>query len=218
MNQIHRIAFRLLTSFLFLCSGFVIVTIGQVTPTPPPTLPPGMTGSNTSDPRANLSAGLYDAGEQALGMRLLQSLKKPDSFQLGTDNPDDPRVEKMLASFGIGDTFRRYQSRFSWILRRAHLPIPTSHSRAITYSSETITALTSTILPIRRMARLVTSMVCPGGQGDPSVYKNLMFMSVESPNGRLDCGTQGFAPNPPRPPGANGAEPSGGAKRSFPRR
>ena len=40
-------------------------------------------------------------------------------------------------------------------------------------------------------------MLCPGGQGDVSVYKNLMFMSVEMPNGRLDCGTQGFAPNPP---------------------
>ena len=35
--------------------------------------------------------------------------------------------------------------------------------------------------------KLVTSMVCPGGQGDVSVYKNLMFMSVEMPNGRLDC-------------------------------
>jgi hypothetical protein len=35
-------------------------------------------------------------------------------------------------------------------------------------------------------------MVCPGGQGDVSVYKNLMFMSVEMPNGRLDCSTQGF--------------------------
>ena len=28
-------------------------------------------------------------------------------------------------------------------------------------------------------ASLPTSMVCPGGQGDFSVYKNLMFMSVE---------------------------------------
>jgi hypothetical protein len=43
-------------------------------------------------------------------------------------------------------------------------------------------------------ARLLTSMVCPGGQGDVSVYKNLLFMSVEMPNGRLDCGPQGFAP------------------------
>jgi hypothetical protein len=44
-------------------------------------------------------------------------------------------------------------------------------------------------------------MVCPGGQGDVSVYKNLMFMSVEMPNGRLDCGTQGFPPPPPPPAG-----------------
>src|SRR5207245_2756355 len=48
---------------------------------------------------------------------------------------------------------------------------------------------------------LLTSMVCPGGQGDVSVYKNLMFMAVEMPNGRLDCGTAGFPPNPPPPPG-----------------
>ena len=44
-------------------------------------------------------------------------------------------------------------------------------------------------------------MVCPGGQGDVSVYKNLLFMSVEMPNGRLDCGTQGFPPEPPPAPG-----------------
>jgi hypothetical protein len=43
-------------------------------------------------------------------------------------------------------------------------------------------------------ARLVTSLVCPGGQGDVSVYRNLLFMSVEMPNGRLDCGAQGFQP------------------------
>ena len=34
-------------------------------------------------------------------------------------------------------------------------------------------------------------MVCPGGQGDVSVYGNLLFMSVEQTRGRLDCGTQG---------------------------
>ena len=39
--------------------------------------------------------------------------------------------------------------------------------------------------------RLVTSFVCPGGQGDMSIYGNLLFMSVEMPNGRTDCGTNG---------------------------
>src|SRR6185295_12202561 len=53
---------------------------------------------------------------------------------------------------------------------------------------------------------LLTSMVCPGGQGDPSVYKNLLFMSVEMPNGRLDCGTQGFPPPPPAPEPPAGEE------------
>ena len=66
---------------------------------------------------------------------------------------------------------------------------------------------------------LVTSMVCPGGQGDVSVYKNLMFMSVEMPNGRLDCGTQGFPPNPPPQPGhEREGRDAGGAGGSFPRR
>jgi hypothetical protein len=42
-----------------------------------------------------------------------------------------------------------------------------------------------------RRARLVVSVVCPGGQGDISVHGNLMFMSVEQTRGRIDCGTQG---------------------------
>ncbi len=35
------------------------------------------------------------------------------------------------------------------------------------------------------------SFVCPGGQGDVSVYGDLLFMSVEETRGRIDCGTQG---------------------------
>lgn len=36
---------------------------------------------------------------------------------------------------------------------------------------------------------LETAFVCPGGQGDVSVYGDLLFMSVEAANGRVDCGT-----------------------------
>ena len=74
-------------------------------------------------------------------------------------------------------------------------------------------------ISIPAKAKLLTSMICPGGQGDPSVYKNLMFMSVEMPNGRLDCGMQGFPPAPP-PPAGEEKKPiaPGAAKRSFPRR
>ncbi|HEU4489820.1 MAG TPA: hypothetical protein VFR74_03020, partial [Jiangellales bacterium] len=41
---------------------------------------------------------------------------------------------------------------------------------------------------------LRSSFVCPGGQGDPSVYGNLLFMSVEETRGRVDCGPQGTGP------------------------
>lgn len=38
---------------------------------------------------------------------------------------------------------------------------------------------------------LMSSVVCPGGQGDVSVVGNLLIMSVEQTRGRVDCGLQG---------------------------
>ena len=38
---------------------------------------------------------------------------------------------------------------------------------------------------------LITSVVCPGGQGDVSIVGNLLIMSVEQTRGRLDCGLEG---------------------------
>lgn len=38
---------------------------------------------------------------------------------------------------------------------------------------------------------LMSSIVCPGGQGDVSVVGNILVMSVEQTRGRLDCGLQG---------------------------
>lgn len=38
---------------------------------------------------------------------------------------------------------------------------------------------------------LVTAYTCPASQNDVSVFKNLLFLSAEAFNGRLDCGTGG---------------------------
>ena len=38
---------------------------------------------------------------------------------------------------------------------------------------------------------LRVGVVCPGGQGDVSVFGDLLFMSVEQTSGRLDCGSEG---------------------------
>ena len=44
----------------------------------------------------------------------------------------------------------------------------------------------------RAMPKIRSTIVCPGGQGDPSVWGNLLFMSVEARDARIDCGTQGI--------------------------
>ena len=51
---------------------------------------------------------------------------------------------------------------------------------------------------------LRSSFVCPGGQGDPSVYGDLLFISVEETRGRIDCGPPG-PPGPVTPPLPRGA-------------
>jgi hypothetical protein len=40
---------------------------------------------------------------------------------------------------------------------------------------------------------LLSSVVCPGGQGDVSIVGNLLIMSAQETRGRLDCGLQGIS-------------------------
>jgi hypothetical protein len=168
-------------------------------PQPVTPLPPGMTGSTTNDPRAGLRPGLYDAGEAAMGMEHIAFLKKAAAFQLPATQPDDPVVQKTLDTLGVN---------------KARIPKPMQIVFAQLAFSNSDFAFQGTHLfqgnfygvnfyDISNPAKisLLTSLVCPGGQGDVSVYKNLLFMSVEMPNGRLDCGTQGFPPLPPPEPG-----------------
>jgi hypothetical protein len=167
-----------------------------------PPLPAGMTGSNANDPRAKLSPGMYDAGETAMGMRHLMLLKKPDAFQLGSDDPDNPRVQKTLGLLGIGDASKMPKPlqlvMAQLAFANSDLAFQGNHLFMGNFYGVSIYDIAD---PAK--TRLLTSMVCPGGQGDVSVYKNLLFMSVEMPNGRLDCSPQGF---PPEPPPAAGQE------------
>ena len=39
--------------------------------------------------------------------------------------------------------------------------------------------------------KLISSIVCPGGQGDVSIVGDLLLMSVEQTRGRIDCGLEG---------------------------
>jgi hypothetical protein len=167
-------------------------------PEPAPTLPPGMMGSDTNDPRFKLAPGLYDAGESAMGIEHLTLVKKPDAFQLGTTDPDDPRVDKVLGQLGVGNPKKMPKPMHLVIAQLAFansdLAFQGNHLFQGNFYGVSIYDIAD---PAK--AKLLTSLICPGGQGDVSVYKNLLFMSVEMPNGRLDCGSEGFPPEPPSP-------------------
>src|SRR5580693_5178434 len=168
-------------------------------PEPAPTLPPGMKGSDASDPRAKLTPGLYDAGETSMGMKHLALIKKPDVFQLGTSDPEAAKVKKVIDQLGINN--RKIPTEMNLVIAQlafanSDMAFQGNHLFQGNFYGMNIFDISN---PAN--TKLLTSMVCPGGQGDVSVYKNLMFMSVEMPNGRLDCGTQGFPPEPPAPAG-----------------
>ncbi len=222
MNRIHKMAFRLLVASLVL-----FCFVGQMqaqtpspqesskpaeakpdqkkaeedpfAPEPAPPLPAGMTGSDTNDPRAKLKPGLFDAGEASLGMKHLLLLKKPGPFQLDFD-PDNPRVQKTLGLLGVAEPAKMPKSLQLVIAQLAFANSDLAFQGHYLFQGN-FYGVNIYDISNPDKAQLLTSMICPGGQGDVSVYKNLMFMSVEQPNGRLDCGAQGFPPAPPQPPG-----------------
>jgi hypothetical protein len=218
MNRVRTATFQLLIAFVVLSSCFAAKTQAQASspspapsatpaapanpfaPQPAPPLPAGMTGSDVNDPRAKLSPGMYDAGEASMGIKHVMLLKKPDAFDLGANDPNDPKVNKTLSTvLGVADPSKMPGATKLVLagLGFANSDIAFQRNRLFLGNFYGVN-----IYDISNPAktRLLTTMVCPGGQGDVSVYKNLMFMSVEMPNGRLDCGTQGFPPNP-SPPG-----------------
>src|SRR5687768_15364290 len=219
MNRVQTMTFRLLVTSLLFCLCVAARTQAQTaSPSPSPAkpaetksadpaaedpfkpepaapLPAGMTGSDTSDPRFKLAPGMYDAAETAMGLKHISLFKKPDVFQLGSDDPDNPRVNKTLGLIGIADAENMPKARK---LVMAQLAFGNSD---LAFQGNHLfqgNLYGMSIYDISNPAKisLLTSIICPGGQGDPSVYKNLLFMSVEMPNGRLDCGTQGFPPEP----------------------
>ena len=220
MNRMSGVVFRMAAVALSFCFGVSRMQAQQAATPPPaqesketaeedenpfepepaPTLPPGMTGSNADDPRSKLTPGMYDAGETSLGIKHLVLVKKPDVFQLGASDPDDPRVQKTIGQMGMDNIAKIPKSMHLAVAQLAFANSDFAFQGNHLFQGNFYGA---SIFDISNPAKtkLLTTLVCPGGQGDLSVYKNLLFFSVEMPNGRLDCSREGFPPEPPPPAG-----------------
>ena len=199
MNRTRTLTFRLaIVAFAaaasLSCLGMLYAQEHQETT--PAALPPGMTGSTTNDPRVGLKPGFYDAGEAAMGMQHLAFLKKPNAFQLSATQADDPAVQKTLAQLGVGDTSKMPKPMQMVIAQFAFANSDFAFEGTHLFQGNFYGVNFYDISNPAKVS-LNTSLVCPGGQGDVSVYGHLLFMSVEMPNGRIDCGAQGFPPAPP---------------------
>jgi hypothetical protein len=167
----------------------VLRGIAQQVPAPP----------LTNDPRVGLKAGLHDAGEAAKNLEKIASLPKPEGFfdpehPAGGAAPPERPANATPEGRGRGNApaepdapppfdpvaSNRLSYTNSDLAFSGHHVIVGNYHGFNTYDVER---------PNR--PRLIASAVCPGGQGDVSVYGNLLFMSVEQTRGRLDCGLQG---------------------------
>ncbi len=118
-----------------------------------------------SDPREGLPAGAFDAGEVYSG------LDRDGFFDKRTGSFINPGN---LGDFGFVNSDLAFQGDYAFMGN---------------FNGFQVFDISNPGDPV-----LKAEVLCPGGQGDPSVYGNLLFMSVEENRGRTDCGTTG---NPP---------------------
>jgi hypothetical protein len=114
------------------------------------------------DPRVGLAPGWFNAGSAEWNMHLVSNTP-PSSDFMNQSTPGD---------------FRLLNSDISFV---GHHVIQGNFGGYQVWDVSTPS-----------QPRLATSYVCPGSQSDVSVWRNLMFVSAEATNTRLDCGTQGI--------------------------
>jgi len=151
----------------------------------------------SNDPRAGLAAGFTDAGTAILNLELLATLPRPPGF-FDPDNPSELPPDTLGENAGklakddeeneekaTGEADERYP-----LLSFANTDMAFADDLLVagSYHGFNIYRLGDDGLP-----GLISSVVCPGGQGDVSVVENLLIMSVEQMRGRLDCGLQGIS-------------------------
>jgi len=165
----------------------------------------------STDPRAGLAAGMFNAEEAILNLQLIVSQRKPPGFfdpanpvALGSEDPEKENTDQSISAEELSNAVNTANEA------EADNPEPTE--KAADAKRYPMLSFMNTDMAFRGdllvagsyhgfnmyqlddigIPNLVTSVVCPGGQGDVSIVGDLLIMSVEESRGRLDCGLQGI--------------------------
>ena len=149
------------------------------------------------DPRVDLKPGFARAGEAISNLAKIASLPRPAGF-FDPANPEDLPPPKAKKGAKPGEDPKPGDpaadgvewSERSPLLSFAQTDMAFAGDRLFVgnYHGFNIYRLDGNGLPTQ-----ISSVVCPGGQGDVSVVGNLLLMSVEQGRGRTDCGLQGVS-------------------------
>jgi hypothetical protein len=123
------------------------------------TRPDTSTAAPSPDPRVGLHAGWLDAGEALWNLKLVSFTPRPAGFVDDSDAGDFGYINSDLAFDGHYVIQGNFHGVEIWDIAQPTHPT------------------------------LVEGLVCPASQNDVSVYRNLLFVSVESVGSSLDCGT-----------------------------
>ena len=158
----------------------------------------------SGDRRTGLAAGFRDAAIASENLRLVTSLPKPSGFfdpanpvglplelddRKNKDDEKDDEIEKKK----LGQAFKRFKGESTDSARGGLLSFANTD---MAFSGDVLVVgnyhgFNAYRLGADGVPALVSSVVCPGGQGDVSIVGNLLLMSAEETRGRLDCGLQG---------------------------
>ena len=141
--------------------GCLVLAAGLCLSASPAAAQSAFTPGGDDDPRIGLAPGWHDAEEAIWNMEHLASVMRPDDFR----NPETP------GDGGYFNTDLGFRDDLLFVGN---------------YNGFQVYDISDPKHPTLR-----TSVICPGGQGDLSVFGNLVFMSAQENRGRVDCGTEG---------------------------
>lgn len=166
----------------------------------------------SNDPRATLKPGFRDAGEAISNMRLIAAMAKPAGFfdpanpaqlqpvipekedeKKDGDKPDRKKKPATKKGGADRDADQEDKPRFGErgsLLSFAQTDMAFSGDLMVVGNYHGFNAYR---LGGEGEPQLLSSTVCPGGQGDVSIVGKLLIMSVEDGRARVDCGLGGVS-------------------------